>query len=252
MFFSGFLLQIIPPDEWNPLQLDFDFENDESSKFPVNFYEILKASGDEALIYNCRSKKLATKNMTLRQFYKASKLREKRFSDLDIDQREKLILDGAIKQPIYATDVNFSVLNRDAETLNLYNFPNLLDNYVKQYGHAEGVTSPLSYVGAIGSRFAWHVEDMHLLSISILLFGYPKIWYTIPADQGHILERIQSENKQWPSMQCENPLRHKTNCFDPYYLISRGINVYKVNFLTFSKILCKIQINFKCNPKRSQ
>lgn len=168
--------------------------------------------------------------MTILQYYKEAKKIENKFSKLNLNEKEKLILAGDFKNFMYATDVDFPVLNRSYDPLNLNHIPNLLDNYVAKYGNALGITSSLSYIGAMGSRFGWHVEDMNLYSISVMLFGEPKIWYSIPEHQGVDLEKLQEKYKmEWPSLQCSSPLRHKNNCFDPHYVRSFGIEVYKVN-----------------------
>lgn len=172
-----------------------------------------------------------SKVMTLREYYCKAKQMEKRFEKLSMEEKESQILNMRIKDPMYAPDVNFNVLSKEYNGFNLHKLPNLLDNYVKQYGHALGITTPLSYIGAIGSRFAWHVEDMNLYSISIMLFGDAKVWYTIPNKHGPKFEALQEEHKIWPAQPCSHPLRHKTNCFDPNFVKSNGIEVFKVFFI---------------------
>lgn len=111
-----------------------------------------------------------------------------------------------------------------------------LTNLLEQFGHLSGISVPLTYIGAMGSRFGWHVEDMNLFSISVMLFGVPKIWYSIPPNQGQELENLQERHKKWPCTQCSHPLRHKNNLFCPHFLRSCGINVYKVIFFHLAKL----------------
>jgi hypothetical protein len=40
----------------------------------------------------------------------------------------------------------------------------------------EGVSTPYTYIGTPKSVFAWHTEDMDLLSINIQLKGAAKRW----------------------------------------------------------------------------
>lgn len=175
-----------------------------------------------------KSSKLKTKNMTLLQYVKKARALEKKFAGLGLEEKEEKILAGCVKNPMYATDINFDVLNKNYDWVNLHKFPNLLNNYVEKYGHADGITRPMAYIGSFGSRFGWHVEDMNLYAISIMLFGSPKIWYVIPAHHGPKLEALQKKHQQWPSTKCSHPLRHKSNCFNPNFVQSHGIEVFKV------------------------
>lgn len=129
--------------------------------------------------------------MTLLQYVKKARALEKKFAGLGLEEKEEKILAGCVKNPMYATDINFDVLNKNYDWVNLHKFPNLLNNYVEKYGHADGITRPMAYIGSFGSRFGWHVEDMNLYAISIMLFGSPKIWYVIPAHHGPKLEALQ-------------------------------------------------------------
>lgn len=212
----------------------FDFTSDESGTFSVGFFDVLKSTQNGQRSYIYESAKKEHQDMTILQYQKKAKKIENRFSKLNIGEKEKLILAGNFKNVMYATDVDFPVLKKTYDPLNLNHIPNLLDNYVAIYGHAMGITSPLSYIGAMGSRFGWHVEDMNLFSISFMIFGEPKIWYNIPECQGSELEKVQNKYKmEWPSLQCSHPLRHKNNCFDPNYVRSLAIEVYKVKICLF-------------------
>lgn len=207
---------------------NFDFTSDQSGKFSTGFYDVLKSEQRGGIFYVYESAKKEAEDMTILQYYKQAKKIENKFSNLNINEKEKLILQGIFKKFIYATDVDFPVLDQSYDPLNLHHIPNLLDNYVSKYAHADGITTPLSYIGAMGSRFGWHVEDMNLFSISLMLFGEPKIWYSIPEHRGMDLEKLQEKYKEWPSLQCSSPLRHKNNCFDPHFVLLSGIEVYKV------------------------
>lgn len=174
-----FFIKIIPPERWNPIKQNFDFERDESKTFPVVFQDVIKCKSDPEKLYVWNSSKLKTKHMTLRQ-------------------------------------------------------------YCEEFGNVGGVTTHLSYVGSFGSRFSWHVEDMNLSAISLMLFGMPKIWYLIPPHDGPKLEALQKKHQKWPSTNCTHPLRHKSNCFDPNFVRSQGIEVFKVNrniFLSISSTI---------------
>lgn len=210
---------------------NFDFVNDTSEKFRVKSFDILKG-GHPGLSYIYVSNRKRARDMTILEYYKTVKKIEKKFEHLNLDEKEKLILDGTINKVLYATDVDFPVFNKSYVPLNLHHIPNLLE----QFGHISGITVPLTYIGAMGSRFGWHVEDMNLFSISVMLFGEPKIWYSIPPNQGQELENLQERHKKWPCTQCSHPLRHKNNLFCPHFLRSCGINVYKVIFFHLAKL----------------
>lgn len=224
-----FLIKIIPPESWNPIIPNFDFERDESKTFPVIFQDLIKCNSDPKKLYVWNSSKLKTKHMTLRQYVEETRKLESIFGDLSLDEKEKKILTGCIKNPMYGTDIEFNVLDEHYECFNLHRFPNLLDNYVEKFGHVGGVTTHLSYVGSFGSRISWHVEDMNLAAIILMLFGMPKILYLIPPHDGSKLEALQKKHQKWPSTNCTHPLRHKSNCFDPNFVRSQGIEVFKVN-----------------------
>lgn len=222
-------MQIIPPESWNPIKPNFDFERDESKKFPVVSQDAMKFESDPKKLYVWSSSKLKTKRMTLRQYVEEARKLESKFDDLTLEEKEKNILTGCIENPMYATDIEFNVLDEHYDCFTLHRFPNLLDKYVEKFGHVSGVTTHLSYVGSYGSRFGWHVEDMNLAAIILMLFGMPKIWYLIPPHDGPKLEALQKKHQQWPATMCTHPLRHKSNCFDPNFVRSQGIEVFKVN-----------------------
>lgn len=224
-----FLIKIIPPECWNPIIPNFDFEKDESKTFPVVFQDVMKCNSDPKKLYIWNSSKLKTKHMTLRQYVEEARKLESKFANLSLDEKEKKILTGCIKNPMYGTDIEFNVLNEHYDCFNLHRFPNLLDKYAEKFGHVGGVTTHLSYVGSFGSRFSWHVEDMNLGAIILMLFGMPKILYLIPPHDGPKLEALQKKHQKWPSTNCTHPLRHKSNCFDPNFVRSQGIEVFKVN-----------------------
>jgi hypothetical protein len=64
---------------------------------------------------------------------------------------------------------------------------------------AGGINEPMTYLGSTLSRFGFHVEDMHLCSMSMLWLGEPKIWYAVPAAFADDLERLLTA--YWVAMQ---------------------------------------------------
>lgn len=72
---------------------------------------------------------------------------------------------------------------------NLNKLNTSLDLIGRQYKtYIPGVTSPFLYIGSWASSFAYHIEDLDLLSISYLHSGSKKVWYVIPPRFGHQFE----------------------------------------------------------------
>eukprot|EP01083_Nonionella_stella_P109472 319277_1 len=98
--------------------------------------------------------------------------------------------------------------------------------------YIEGVHQPYIYLGNTSTWFAWHREDMNLYAVNHLLWGSDKLWYCIPpqSTQG-VLEYVRAQYSEYcgdcnDSFSCWTPLQHKQFWFDPYILLSMGIDVY--------------------------
>lgn len=139
-----------------------------------------------------------------------------------------MILENQIEPGIYMTDVEISALKTNYDVLNLHKFENLLTKYMKKYGEIIGVSSPLTNIGSLGSRFAFHIEDMLMNAITVLLYGASKIWYTIPPNEASKFEDLQKNNNEWPCYSCDSPLRHKSNLFSLEFIRENKITINRV------------------------
>ena len=81
-----------------------------------------------------------------------------------------------------------------------------------------GVNTPYCYIGSWKTLFCWHKEDLDLSAINFLHEGKSKFWYTIPENQGHILEKEAKRLFPEHFSKCNAFLRHKTTLINPYIL----------------------------------
>ncbi|CAG0922769.1 unnamed protein product, partial [Notodromas monacha] len=84
-----------------------------------------------------------------------------------------------------------------------------------------GITSPFYFLGARGTAFAMHCEDMDLVSINLSLGGYPKIWYGIPME--HLAQYEAVLKLHLGAGACDVPARHKHFLFAEGFLHKYGI-----------------------------
>jgi [histone H3]-trimethyl-L-lysine9/36 demethylase len=91
-----------------------------------------------------------------------------------------------------------------------------------------GVTTSYCYVGSWKALFCWHKEDLDLSAINFLHEGKSKFWYSIPSDQGHLLEREAIKHFPEHFSKCGEHFRHKTTLINPY-LLKRKIPELKIS-----------------------
>mmetsp|Transcript_22662 Transcript_22662/g.62918 ORF Transcript_22662/g.62918 Transcript_22662/m.62918 type:complete len:407 (-) Transcript_22662:1702-2922(-) len=103
-----------------------------------------------------------------------------------------------------------------------------------------GVSTPMLYLGMLFSTFAWHVEDMYLLSINFHHFGAAKTWYGVPASDADgfeqvVMTRVYHETndarilqRMEYARQTVKSLMGKTTMFPPSYLVEAGVRVCRV------------------------
>ncbi|CAG0918831.1 unnamed protein product [Notodromas monacha] len=84
-----------------------------------------------------------------------------------------------------------------------------------------GITSPFYFLGARGTAFAMHSEDMDLVLINLSLGGYPKIWYGIPME--HLAQYKAVLKLHLGAGACDVPARHKHFLFAEGFLHKYGI-----------------------------
>lgn len=117
------------------------------------------------------------------------------------------------KYSLYGADVDSSLFNRSNKNWNLNNLSTILDDI----GYTiDGVTTPYLFVGAWGTAFAIHTEDMDLFSVSYLHHGAPKTWYIVPPKYGRLVETLcKKEYSDLYSAGCKGYMRHKIFFIDP-------------------------------------
>lgn len=89
-----------------------------------------------------------------------------------------------------------------------------------------GIQSPYTYVGQAFSSFGMHLEDGNLGSINFLHSGAEKLWYIIPKEENHKLERFCKKVSK--NVACTFYLRHKTLMISPSILKKNGIKFARV------------------------
>eukprot|EP01138_Halocafeteria_seosinensis_P012203 gb/GECG01012471.1/.p1 GENE.gb/GECG01012471.1/~~gb/GECG01012471.1/.p1 ORF type:complete len:529 (+),score=71.58 gb/GECG01012471.1/:1-1587(+) len=91
-----------------------------------------------------------------------------------------------------------------------------------------GVTRAYLYIGMWRSMFAWHKEDMDLLSINYLHFGAPKTWYGVPPVLAKRFEAMAEGYFGSERRNCAQFLRHKTTLMSPKKLRDANISYVKL------------------------
>lgn len=220
---------------WDPKIPGFSFIENDSVEFDVSVQGTIRK---RELAYMFQK---SSKRYNLTDFSRIARKRDQKFAHLSIDELEsKITRNDCYKHAFYATDVEVNALDPNNKILNLHSMSDLLQkNYVPKNGQVSGITSPLGYIGSFGTFFAWHVEDLNLFSISILLHGKPKIWYGIEAIDRTKFEKLQSRFPGWPCNPCSHPLRHKSNIFSPKFLAKHDIKVHRVTSIYFNYLNIK-------------
>ncbi len=98
---------------------------------------------------------------------------------------------------------------------------------------APGINRPMFYVGASGTKFCFHVEDMFLNSVSYMHESSAvKVWYVIPSHQAELVEQYAREKvfdmKCFEKESLSTLLAAKATMMDPFDMAKYGISVYRV------------------------
>ncbi len=98
---------------------------------------------------------------------------------------------------------------------------------------APGINRPMFYVGASGTKFCFHVEDMFLNSVSYMHANSAvKVWYVIPSHQAELVEQYAGAKvfdlKCFPKDSLGTLLAAKATMMDPFDMAKYGISVYRV------------------------
>ena len=93
-----------------------------------------------------------------------------------------------------------------------------------------GYTTPMLYVGGVGTTFALHSEDQNLFSCNYLVAGSPKVWYGVPpAYYSRVVSFINSTFPGNPLVkQCPQAVMHKRFLVNPEQLHAAGIPTARV------------------------
>lgn len=118
--------------------------------------------------------------------------------------------------PIYGADLLNTLMDQRAGSWNLNSLDSLLSQAINI--KVRGVTSSYCYIGSWKTMFCWHKEDLDLSAINFLHEGKSKFWYSIPANQGYILEKEARIHFPEHFSKCSEHLRHKTTLINPYLL----------------------------------
>jgi len=89
----------------------------------------------------------------------------------------------------------------------------------------EGYTSSALYIGASGTTFALHAEDMNLASVNYLIAGAPKVWYCVPPSEYTKVVDLISKIFAGSSLvkSCPQAVMHKQFLVHPDTLRDHGI-----------------------------
>lgn len=223
------MCKIIPPKEWLPRQISYDIDEiNNTIETPTEQMFKRKSKG----YYRMDNHIIDT--LTLRQYKdlaESDKYMPPRYSSWseidsiywhDIENKKT-------PPPMYAADIQMSLMDSDLEHWNLNSLDSILGLIDKEYWiDIDGVNNPYMYFGMWRSTFAWHTEDMDLYSINYLHFGAPKTWYVIPPSFGRKFEALVKKLYPQEFEECSQFLRHKTVVLNPDILEYHGIPYKKV------------------------
>ncbi|ETO19413.1 hypothetical protein RFI_17825 [Reticulomyxa filosa] len=100
-------------------------------------------------------------------------------------------------------------------------------SYMKESEMMPGIHTPYIYLGNQNTFFPWHREDMNYYAVNHLLWGRKKYWFCIrPEDTSTFLRFVRKQYRKVIEKNCSLPVQHKNFWFDPYVLLSEGIDVF--------------------------
>ncbi|VDO00156.1 unnamed protein product [Rodentolepis nana] len=212
------LVKIIPPPSWCPRKSgyqDVDFMVEKP---------ILQLSSGTQGIYLQDVK--VQKNMTFKKYEKFSNSPKHRTPPhASVDELEKIYWNTiSSMQPLYGANLSGSLTDEDLPICNIPRLSSMLSDVLAEEDiEIRGVNTPYLYVGAWGTTFAWHVEDVELYSINYMHFGAPKLWYCIPPAFARKFEAFAREHFKSEFLACRSFIRHKSILIHPKILAEAGI-----------------------------
>jgi len=136
---------------------------------------------------------------------------------------------GTDEPVIYGNDVEGSLLEQDAGLAEgSESIPLLPNSPLSCLGDGfPGITDPFMYFGCMFSFFSWHTEDNDLFSINYMLFGEPKVWYSVPADAAEQFEAVLKD--RFPALHDKFPDLQFRKCamLSPKELLDAGVRVHR-------------------------
>lgn len=87
----------------------------------------------------------------------------------------------------------------------------------------KGITTPYVYIGTSKTYFAFHIEDVLLVSLNYLHAGEPKIWYIIPPQYRQQVEALVRKFGETQNLECPEYIMHKGIMIPPTVLEKHGI-----------------------------
>ncbi|CAL1702812.1 unnamed protein product [Somion occarium] len=124
-----------------------------------------------------------------------------------------------VKSAWYGADMAGSLFTDETTAWNVAHLPSTLSRLLPTSSKGlPGVNTPYLYFGMWRATFAWHVEDMDLLSINYIHFGAPKYWYAVPQARAGALEQTMRGYFPKDTSQCSQFLRHKSFLASPTLL----------------------------------
>ncbi|TFY73912.1 hypothetical protein EWM64_g10100, partial [Hericium alpestre] len=126
---------------------------------------------------------------------------------------------GFGKPALYGADMQGSLFTDETKVWNVAHLPSLLSRILPSSQNGlPGVNTPYLYFGMWRAIFAWHVEDMDLLSINYIHFGAAKFWYAVPQGRAAALEQTMKGYFPEGRSRCPQFLRHKSYLASPKML----------------------------------
>lgn len=151
----------------------------------------------------------------------------------------RLKLSRETKRPIYCILENATRFSETSEMWNLSKFSGK-ESIIHALDKDEwfsGIQTSFTYLGMLGTTFAWHQEDRNFFSINYLHYGANKVWHSVAPQHATLLvNALQTEvNKLSPSVRkalgldCNLIIRHKCTHADPSFLRKHRIPFGKVS-----------------------
>jgi len=127
-----------------------------------------------------------------------------------------------LNPPLYGADTPTSLFDPKIPFgWNLRNLGCLLKDY--NVPKITGVTTPMTYFGMWKAFFAWHKEDLDLMSVNYLHMGAPKVWYCVAPSDAPKFDAMTRHLFPEAATACPAFMRHKDVVISPKVLKSHNV-----------------------------